>query len=415
MRLDSQRLIASQTIKFGLVPTSVDEEDEGSRRCAWNGGSVLQERRRYEWALEGETIRKELMELLSSRHEKLSVPITLWPGVHVEGEVFQLPSPSDLHSAAHEYTNQMFFSSTTPQFIEENLILQIEAGEQGQVPILIIKRNYAVREEKQDQHWHDPAIVILHSSYKSKECLRALLKNYATRGYVAIGVDSRHHGQRAASKTAYSDALVSAWKNSKEMPFIFDTAWDLVKLMDYLTSRDDIDSKRIGILGISLGGMHTWFAATLDPRYAVVVPIIGVQNFGWAIKNDKWHARVASIPHAFEIAAKDFGKKSIDSKVVSTVLDKIAPGLIDQFDSQHTIPAIAPRPLLILNGKEDPRCPIDGLEFTIDKTKKIYADYGFPHNFKFIAEPNMGHYPSSSMLHEASCWFDKFLEPQVSH
>lgn len=31
--------------------------------------------------------------------------------------------------------------------------------------------------------------------------------------------------------------------------------WDLIKLADYLTKRDDIDPCRIGIAGISLGGL----------------------------------------------------------------------------------------------------------------------------------------------------------------
>jgi dienelactone hydrolase len=61
------------------------------------------------------------------------------------------------------------------------------------------------------------------------------------------------------------------------MPFIFDTVWDLIKLAEYLTQRDDIDPKKIGITGISLGGMHAWFAAAADTRYSVVVPLIGVQ------------------------------------------------------------------------------------------------------------------------------------------
>lgn len=83
--------------------------------------------------------------------------------------------------------------------------------------------------------------------------------------------------------------------------------WDLIKLADYLSNqRDDIDYARIGITGESLGGllnqftylnydilfdfiethiimdlwylgMHAWFAAFADTRYAVVAPIIGVQ------------------------------------------------------------------------------------------------------------------------------------------
>ena len=33
------------------------------------------------------------------------------------------------------------------------------------------------------------------------------------------------------------------------------------------------------------------------------------------------------------------------------VWDRIAPGLASEFDAPYSIPAIAPRPLLILNGK----------------------------------------------------------------
>lgn len=31
--------------------------------------------------------------------------------------------------------------------------------------------------------------------------------------------------------------------------------WDLIKVMDYLTERPDIDPLRIGMVGISLGGI----------------------------------------------------------------------------------------------------------------------------------------------------------------
>ena len=88
---------------------------------------------------------------------------------------------------------------------------------------------------------------------------------YASRGYIAVGVDSRYHGEREKYKTAYKDALVSAWKTSQTMPFIFDTVWDLIRLMDYLSARDDINPSYIGITGESLGGMHAWFDVAANP------------------------------------------------------------------------------------------------------------------------------------------------------
>ncbi len=48
-------------------------------------------------------------------------------------------------------------------------------------------------------------------------------------------------------------------------------------LLDYLESRPDVDARRIGMTGVSLGGMHTWLTAAADPRVAVAAPMIGVQ------------------------------------------------------------------------------------------------------------------------------------------
>ncbi|CAL5350471.1 unnamed protein product [Camellia sinensis] len=74
------------------------------------------------------------------------------------------------------------------------------------------------------------------------------------------------------------------------MPFIFDMVWDLIKLADYLTQREDIDPSKIGITGESLGGMHAY--------------------------HDKWYGRVDSIKAVFEETRIDLGKSAIDKEVV---------------------------------------------------------------------------------------------------
>ncbi|KAL0553095.1 hypothetical protein IC582_006982 [Cucumis melo] len=283
---------------------------------------------------------------------------------------------------------------------EENLHLTTEEGEQGQLPILIM----SMKESRQQKR---PGIVFLHSTNKCKEWLRPLLEAYASRGYVAIAIDSRYHGERAKTKTTYRDALISAWKKGDTMPFIFDTVWDLIKLADYLTRREDIDPCRIGITGESLGGMHAWFAAAADTRYSVVVPIIGVQSFGWAVDNDKWQARVDSIKPVFEEARIDLGMNEINKEVVKKVWNRIAPGLDSQFDSIYSVPAIAPRPLLLLN--DDPRCPVAGLDAPVSRIQTAYQKFGCPENFKFIAQTGIGHEMTTEMVKEASDWFDKFL------
>ena len=46
-----------------------------------------------------------------------------------------------------------------------------------------------------------------------------------------------------------------------------------MRLIDYLETRDDIDPRRIGLMGFSKGGIETYLAAAADPRVAVAVSL----------------------------------------------------------------------------------------------------------------------------------------------
>ncbi|KAL0394068.1 UNVERIFIED_CONTAM: hypothetical protein Slati_4373000 [Sesamum latifolium] len=303
---------------------------------------------RMECSDDAAKIRSEFLQLLRSRRTA-EVPLSVEPAQPVRDPLYQ-ETPKPTFSEAMESCPKKEIPNFKERLQEEKFYLTTEAGEQGRLPVLLLKL-------KENNLKRRPVIFFLHSTHKCKEWLRPLLEAYASRDYIAVAIDSRYHGERARNLTTYRDALVSSWKKGDTMPFIFDTVWDLIKLADHLTKREDVDPSRIGITGESLGGMHAWFGAAADTRYSVAAPIIGVQGFRWAIEHDKWQARVDSIKAVFEEARIDLGKSAIDKEVVEKVWDRIAPGLASRFDSPYTVPAIAPRPLLILNGKEDPRCP----------------------------------------------------------
>ena len=50
------------------------------------------------------------------------------------------------------------------------------------------------------------------------------------------------------------------------------------------------------------------------------------QGFKWAVDQDRWHERVASIPAVFEAAAADLGPPAVDSSVVRAVWERLLPG-----------------------------------------------------------------------------------------
>lgn len=82
--------------------------------------------------------------------------------------------------------------------------------------------------------------------------------------------------------------------------------------------------------------------------------------FRYALENDCFQGRVSSLPILFAAAASDLdpGRQRINSAVVRAVWDKLLPGLLEEYDAPRSLPAIAPRSLLVVNGAQDPRCPI---------------------------------------------------------
>lgn len=137
-----------------------------------------------------------------------------------------------------------------------------------------------------------------------------------------MAVDARYHGGRANAgkgSTAYVEAITTAWRTPAdkpmEHPFYYDTVWDLWRLLDVLETHAAVDAKRIGMLGVSMGGIQTWLAAAADDRVAVAAPLIAVQSFRWSLENDRWQGRANTIKAAHDAAAKDLGEPAVNGRV----------------------------------------------------------------------------------------------------
>lgn len=99
-----------------------------------------------------------------------------------------------------------------------------------------------------------------------------------------------------------------AWSSGGERPFLLDNVRDLCTLLDFLSAHPNVDPQRIGMAGVSLGGMHTWLCAAIDPRVAAAAPMIGVHSFQWHLSNNAYHDRVDSLRHAFNQICSECGK-----------------------------------------------------------------------------------------------------------
>ena len=142
-----------------------------------------------------------------------------------------------------------------------------------------------------------PVVIVLHGTGGTKEGQLPVLKQLAAKGFLAVAIDGRYHGERIAEKTgsaAYQAAMLKTYQTGREHPFLYDTVWDVMRLMDYLETLPEVDATRIGMIGFSKGGMETYLAAAVDSRVKVAVPCIGVQSFAWALDHDTWQSRAGT-------------------------------------------------------------------------------------------------------------------------
>ncbi|TAL01610.1 MAG: alpha/beta hydrolase, partial [Verrucomicrobia bacterium] len=190
-----------------------------------------------------------------------------------------------------------------------------------------------------------------------------------------------------------------------------DTVWDVLRLVDYLKTRDDVDAKRIGLMGISKGGIETYLAAAADKRIAVAAPLIGVQSFRWALENDQWKGRIKTIQSAFDVAAKEAGVTNADSAFVKTFYDHVLPGITDEFDGPTLVPLIAPRPLLVINSDSDPNTPLPGVLECADAARAAYRKIKAEDRFVLRIQEKTAHQVRPESERAVIEWFVKWLKP----
>ena len=243
-----------------------------------------------------------------------------------------------------------------------------------------------------------PAIIVLHGTGGNKDGVISWLEEFARQGIMGIAIDARYHGDRSGGKKgseAYVAAIAKAWKSpagsAMEHPFYYDTVWDLWRLVDLLEDKQAKAPRQIGMLGISMGGIQTWLAASVDDRVTVAAPLIGVQSFRWSLENDKWQGRANTIKAAHEAAAKDLGEPLVNKKVCRELWGKVIPGILDDFDCPNLIQLFAGRSLFISNGDQDGNCPIEGARIAIKAAEEAFAKSGDKAKLEVHVGEKVGH------------------------
>lgn len=264
-----------------------------------------------------------------------------------------------------------------------------------------------------------PVVIFLHGTGGSKDdrYVHKMLFELCKKGFMAVAIDARFHGERvpggAHRSKEYVEAITQAWENKdaahQTHPFYYDTVYDLWRLTDYLVTRPDVDPKRIGMTGISMGGIETWLAASVDKRIKAAVLDIAVQSLKWSLDNGKWQGRAGTIDGAHKQAAKDMGDSTINARNIQALWDKVVPGIDGEFDCPSMLRLFAPRPLLILNTEKDPNNPLPGAMIAFESAKAVYEAQGASSKLSMYVQPALGHAATPLEMQMLIDWFVKWL------
>ena len=157
--------------------------------------------------------------------------------------------------------------------------------------------------------------------------------------------------------------------------------WDDVRTVDYLLTRPDVDARRIGCVGLSVGGLRSCHLAALDERIKAAVVV------GW----------MASFPAQL--------KKHIRNTIGHT---KVVPGLYQHLDYPDVASLAMPTPMLVINGTKDGLFDLDGVKASFAKLNACYAKAGVPDHCltQFYDTP---HEFNAEMQAEAWAWLKRFV------
>lgn len=287
-------------------------------------------------------------------------------------------------------------SETKDGLVREKLTVASEPG--VSVPLLLVR--------PESEAAGRPAVVCLHGLGGRKEGLLSYLETFARRGIVGVAIDARYHGDRAGDVQA---AMAQAFRTGKEHPYLWDTAWDTWRVLDYLETRPEVDRSRLGVMGISLGGHTTWMVSA-DPRVKVAVPCISVCSWRWQLEHEGYLQRVKNLSQAFDAVKTELGEKEITPKVVAAAWQRWLPGIPAKYDCQDILGAMAPRPLLIIGGDSDPVAPLEGAQLAIRSIEEAYRRANASDHLRVLLAEKSGHTVTPAQQSALFEWFERWLK-----
>ena len=202
------------------------------------------------------------------------------------------------------------------------------------------------------------------------------------KGLVTLAIDSWCFGERkheADGHTGEEDAFkLMLWRGEVLFGMMM---FDEFRALDYLASRPEVDARRLGALGMSMGATKAWWLAALQPRVKLCCDVCCLTDYDELIKTH---------------ALKEHG------------VYYYVPSLLKHFQTAQINELIVPRAHLSMNGRQDPLTPPAGVEKIRDHLLPLYRQYGSETDCR-IELFDCAHVELPEMRRLILAWMDQYL------
>ena len=190
-------------------------------------------------------------------------------------------------------------------------------------------------------------VILYQCGHSSKNSYKRHGTWFATRGIAVLMMDNIEMGEMEFTHHGLYSHAWWHWYSRGFSPLAVELL-NARRVLDYLVTRDDLDSSRIGATGISGGGMTTFFLAAVDERIAASAPVSGeLSTKGWIEQQlSRAHCDCQFPVNSYGLYYSEVGAM------------------------------VAPRPQLMCNSDADRGFPMDAFGELYDKMGEVYALYG---------------------------------------
>jgi hypothetical protein len=181
--------------------------------------------------------------------------------------------------------------------------------------------------------------------------------NLAMKGFVALAYDPIGQGERLQAYDRRLGESLGGWSTEQHLQagaqsllvgqsFARYRIWDAKRALDYLVSRPEVDSERIGCTGCSGGGTVTAYMSALDSRIKVAAPACWMTSY-----------------------------RKLFSGPVGDSEQSLPRFLASGLDEADFVELFAPKPWMIVSTVED-FFPLEGARQIYEEGRRWYGLYG---------------------------------------